>query len=368
MNINSANYRYYPNSYAINPAYTTYCTNGTFCGKKILTEPIVDIYCFYKKDKSLSPQFLKSLLEITQEQIGANEKIIKLKNKFLISMGYKQPDQLKIIFTNDNTAYPMAYNPILGNISVKTGNYSPERTISDLRHELEHMDQFIKIYKAKGKNSFLSALLYMIKQSSPNTTIDMATLSSNFNELFYNSISENVSLKDFDAEKYYKAMYEYTQFDFAPSKAYKYFNNLLEKDAYAIERKVLTALGKDAVVSADQFPKNYKVLIKLLNNSNIPIEHHDNVLQVMNIAACLKNIETPENVKKYLKLWKDVSHQMNISKEDESWYKQVQAHLDKVLLQNKTKASVKFNQELWLQVETWFRDGKFFTDDLIDCT
>ena len=82
----------------------------------------------------------------------------------------------------------------------------------------------------------------------------------------------------------------------------------------------LKALGKDAVLPCDQFPQNYKILIKLLNDRNIPLEYHDNILQVMNIAATLKSIETPENVKKYLQLWKDVSNQMSISKEDETWY------------------------------------------------
>ena len=146
-----------------------------------------------------------------------------------------------------------------GKICVNESNCSVSRIISTFRHELEHLDQFVKIYKTMGEKTFLDALASIAKRQNPEAKINI-----NFNKKFYELMSKDADTTNFDSKKYFKAMNEYTSFSYDASKAYKYYNNLLEKDAYSVERKILSSLGEDPVVSADAFAHNYKTLVNLL--------------------------------------------------------------------------------------------------------
>ena len=116
-----------------------------------------------------------------------------------------------------------------------------------------------------GESAFQDALLSIAKRLNPK--LSQSGIKIYFNKNFYEIMSKDANTKNFDAEKYYKAMCEYTSFSYDASKAYKYYNNLLEKEAYSAERKILSSLGEEPVVSADAFPHNYNTLVKLMNDA-----------------------------------------------------------------------------------------------------
>jgi len=332
-------------------------------GWRLLTEPIANNYCFSQPDKTLVPGFLKILLDIGKENLSSLEKITKIKDMILKIMGYQHPEELKFIFVEKMNSLA-SYEPVLGKIVISEGKYSDKDVIKILRHELEHLHQFVRIYKAKGEQAFLDGMEYLFKKNHPNATeadILNLNLKANFNNDFYKIMQKDVSIEDFDAEKYYKSAREYIEFDSAPSKGYEYFNNQLEKDAYSAERKVLKAFGLAPIVSVDYFPQNYKTMLKLMNKAGIPEQYHDNIIQVLNITARLKDVETKENFKKYIKIWNNKSNKKEVSSEDLDWYYKVAEKLDAINKEGYTLETVQSAQKYYQQVEEWMREGKFDT-------
>ena len=337
-------------------------TTPVFGNKKLLTQPIVDRCSFTHIDKSLSPKFLKSLVEIYKKNISLLQKATIIKDELLKAMGYKHPEILKIVPADPEQSCS-SYEATQGVLCFSEDVPSIEIFIAMLRHEVEHMDESVKIYKTKGEKAMLNAFLNIAKLNNMDCPKSII-----INNAFYDIMSKDVSTDGFDTEKYYKALCKYI----SPKKewcyyssSYKYFNNLLEKDAYAVTRKVLKALGKDAVTPPDMFPKNYETMVKLLNKNGIPSKYHDNVLFVLDITARLKSIECPENVKRYLKIWEDIYDHNYVSPEDIDWYKKIAEKIDKTGEVVGTLQSVQKNQEYYQQVETWLREGKFFAEDIL---
>ena len=334
-------------------------TSPAFTARRLLTEPIVDTCCFTHVDKSLSPKLLKSLAAAGKGNINLTMKVAKMKDVLLRAMGYKHPEELKIVFRSKGS--PMSYSPELGQIVITNGQYSVEYFIAALRHELEHMDQFVKIYKTKGKDVFLKSLIHLFQKNNPNKTKpDIEKVRNSFNSKFYEIMAKDVSVEDFDAEKYYRAMLGYKGSSDGLSNAYRYHNNLLEKDAYDVTRKVLKALGKDPVVSSDVMPVNYKTLIKLLNDNGIAQQYHDGQLGMLHSIAEVKIIETPENYKRFVKIWDDFADGTELSAEDKAWFDGMFVRINAPYSNESiTSKAIRICQDCYKQVELWLRKGLY---------
>lgn len=375
-----------------------------FGSKKLLTQPIIDSCSFKHIDKSLEPKFLRSLLDIKDKDYF--QRVDKIKNKLLTAMGYKHPEELKI------EVIPMydiaSYVALKGQINIpgkQSGDkfipleYPTYQVIETLRHELEHMDQNIKLYKVKGEQLFLKACLCNTKLNGPEGPLEvngeicgisqeaspvymaegkviccgefhrkeetMDDLRAKFNKKFYEIMTKDSSTDYFDTEKYYKAYCEYI----SPkdwcwySSTYKYLNNLLEKDAYNVERKVLKALGKDPVVSADSFPENYETMVKLLKDNSFSGMELEDTLSILCILARVKNTETPENFKRLLKIQADRDNGKKLSNEDIYFHFKKLTEVEE--LQSGRLESVQKTQKRYQQVESWLREGKFFAEDIL---
>ena len=342
--------------------YGKYQFAPNFCGKNILTKPIVDTCSFTYSDKTLEPKFLKRLLELDNKDIGDLQKYTKIKDEMLRAMGYKHPEELGLTLgvNKTNAAYEVTQGKI--HISDKT-EMSTSMFIATLRHELEHFDQFIKLYKTMGEKAFLSALTSIAKRLNPN--LKPSEININFNKSFYEIMSKDANTKNFDSEKYYKAMRNYTEFSFDASKAYKYYNNLLEKDAYSAERKILGSLGEEPVVSADAFQHNYKTLVRLMKANKVPAECQDNVLQVLRLAAQIKSIETPENFKKIWRIWINKQKNIKIEPEEEAILKLSFDKVNETYCSQVTLKQIKLNKECSKQVENWLRNGTWYFEDVL---
>ena len=335
-----------------------------FCGKKLLTKPIIDICNFSHSDKTLDPNFLRNLLKLDSENISILQKYTKIKDKMLRAMGYNHPKNLKLIPFEDilDASFEVTQGRI--NISDKTMNMTTPMFIATLRHELEHFDQFVKIYKTMGVNAFQDALISIAKRLNPE--LNPYNININFNKNFYEIMSKDVDTTNFNAEKYYKAMYEYTAFSYAPSKAYKYYNNLLEKEAYVVERKILSSLGEEPVVSADTFPHNYEILVKLMNNIKVPLEYQDNVLQVLKLAAQIKSIETTENFKKIWGIWVNKQKNIEITPEEKKMLNKSLNKTNEIYCSNfVTLKQIQLDKECSKQIENWLRNSIWHFEDVL---
>ena len=311
-----------------------------------------DHFKFAQTDRSFDSELLKDLFDLTKKIPFKRISCKIVKDELLKAMGYKHPDLLKLFFVarGDN---PAAYMPIDGVIKIREDSLDEEEIISILRHELEHFNQDMKIYKAVGKEKFCEANLNILRQKYSDVT--MANVKAMFNEHFYETMSKYACIKNFDSEKYYKALWKYPIQSDSFSINYKYYNNLLEKDAYAVEKKVLKALGREPVVAADFFPTNYKKMLGLLKNSGIPKEMHDFTLYELNILAHIDNISNPKHVAKFMKIWFDM-HKHKATLEEKVWWIKTAQNIKK---RSQTSESLESEQKRYQVVEEWLRKGKF---------
>ena len=270
-------------------------------------------------------------------------------------MGYQHPEALKLVHTDDEQM--TMFMGLLGKVFINESIHSKEMAIATLRHELEHMDQHVKIYKTKGKNGVLEGILNVTKKQKPETKI--SDFEEIFNEKFYETMSKDISVDDIEAEKYYNALCEYTPVGLSLQTQYKYFNNLLEKEAYAVEKKVLEVYGNNSVLSIDRFPANYKTMVALLQNKGIPIEKQEDLLVDLMEIARVRAIETPENTKKYINICMSAINGRDIPEVDKKFFVKI---YDKI---SDREVVGKMGQKPYQQVETWVREGNLSFEDLL---
>lgn len=311
---------------------------------------------FAKPDKSFEPEFLRKLLKI--EGKTDLETYSMIKDEILKAMGFKHPEALKIIFSKSTAQSEYVFT--LGQIKLCSGEgETKERLIASIRHELEHMLQSVKIYKAKGKESFAEAMLARQKSNGivPNETVEDVIKRMKLE--FFETMEKDVSIEGFDVERYYKALCEGIADDGSLGAGYKYYSNLLEKDAYLCTRKVLRALGQNSTIIADIFPANYKNLLELLKNKGIHEHWYEDILNELVIFARIKEAETPENFKKFLKICKDGKKGVKLTQQDQTWaLKRMKKIKNLNLLE-------KMGQKPSLQVETWLKENKFTIEDIL---
>lgn len=334
-----------------------------FCGKNLLTKPIIDTCSFSHSDKTLEPKFLKHLLDIGNENISILQKYTKIKDEMLKTMGYKHPEELKIIPIQSQK--DASYEASQGVIYISDQMKMPTAIIiATLRHELEHLDQFAKTYKSMGEKAFLEILTNFVKRLNPE--LKQSEINIKLNKRFYEIMSKDANTKNFDSEKYYNAMHEYIPFSYDASKAYIYYNNLLEKDAYSVERKILSSLGEEPVVSADGFTHNYKTLVKLMNDNKVQVKYQDNVLQVLRLAAQIKSLETADNFKKIWRIWVNKQKNIAVTAKEEELLNQSLNKVNEIYCSTHiTLKQVELDKGCSNQIETWLRQGIWYFEDIL---
>lgn len=347
-------------------AIGNYQSSPNFGGKNLLTKPIIDTCSFTHSDKTLEPKFLKRLLDIGNENISVLQKYAMIKDEMLKAMGYKHPEELKILPLKRQTV--ASYEASQGVIYISDQmKMPPAMIIATLRHELEHLDQFVKIYKTMGEKAFLETITNFIKRLNPE--LKPSEINIKLNKRFYEIMSKDADTKNFDSKKYYKAMCEYTPFSYDASKAYKYYNNLLEKGAYSAERKILSSLGEDPVVSADAFPHNYKTLVILMNDNKIQLQYQDNVLQVLRLAAQIKSIETNKNFKKIWGIWVNKQKNIAVTANEEELLNQSLNKVKEIYCSSfVTLKQVELDKVCSNQIESWLRKGIWYFENILNET
>ncbi|MBO5737918.1 hypothetical protein J6R97_01110 [bacterium] len=257
-----------------------------------LPPPTCDVFKASGVRDYLSADFIKSLLNIKgKTQI---ETATMIKDEILTAMKYENPGVLKIV-ENPFLRGSGSFNSVTGKISFSQIPESKEDLIALLYHELDHMDKFVKLYKAKGAEAFEELL---------NSNLRGRDLKSfKLNKDFYETMAKDISLEGFNVNKYQRAVSKYRNFDLDELyDQFLYFQNYLEKDAYALQKKVLTTLGKDGFVVADTFPKSYimaaRALIRNPGKINLESNNIEDCLEGLYKLARLKCVEQTLEVKK----------------------------------------------------------------------
>ena len=310
---------------------------------------------FIPVDKSLTSEFLKGLLKI--EEKTPLETYTRIKDEMLKALGYKNPETIILEFSKSSTH--SEYEIRTGKLKLGKRNISKERLIASLRHEIEHMLQFVKIYKTKGKDGFAKALLAYRKNNNIKTSENIEDIIEQINIKFYDAMAKNTSIINFDAEKYYRAMCEYKENDGSFENGYKYYNNLLEKDAYAITKKILKSLGQDCTTAADVFPANYEEMIRVLKSNNVHKYFYESILNFLETAAQIQEKVKPTGLKRFLQLYTDASNGIELADTDKHWTEKL---LKKISSDNFIK---EIGQKPHQQVETWLKERKYTVEDLI---
>lgn len=281
----------------------------SFEGLRLAPQATCDVFKASGVKDYLSADFIKSLLNIKgKTQI---ETATLIKDEILTAMNYKNPGALKIV-ENPLLRGSGSFNSVTGKISFSQIPESKEDLIALLYHELDHMDKFVKLYKAKGASAFEDLLKLNLKRGDLK--------SFNLNSDFYETMAKDVSLDGFNVNRYQRAVSKYRKFDLDELyDQFLYYQNPLEKDAYALQKKVLRTLGKEDIVVADTFPKSYSMVARTLikNPGKMNLENGDveDCLEGLYKLARLKCIEqTPDVIKLQSLISKTLKNGYNIGK------------------------------------------------------
>ena len=136
--------------------------------------------------------------------------------------------------------------------------FSDEAVMCILRHELDHMEVFAKLYKKLGREEFEKAISGVIKEMPENMR--------DINYEFYEEMSKHVNVDNFDADKFVYAIKNYyndASLDDLPYKKFtgiaKNFDNVLEDSArdkqYELENLMGVTTLKDFYSMIDETKK-----------------------------------------------------------------------------------------------------------------
>lgn len=156
-------------------------------------------------DKGSSPEVAKKLKNLNG---SLDQKLVQAKDIILEDLGLN-PDLVKLIDTDCGpNAYAVygAANGVIGYskaVCQKQMQFSDDAIICFLRHEIDHMVVFVKIYKVlgpEGFDKFIQNNDYM-KQAPPEERV--------VNHHFYQQMAQYLDVSDFNAQKYIDAFNNY---------------------------------------------------------------------------------------------------------------------------------------------------------------
>lgn len=298
----------------------------------------------------ISESFVKSLTQMKGKDNIETATLIK--NAILKKMGYKNPELLKLekaSFFSEMRGMAAGWCNESGKMIL--GDYvlnSPikDQLIPTLYHELDHMDKFIKLYKATGEKKYYEILAENIgKERNPKINFD-----------FFKKMSEDVDITDFDVNKYINAARKYETAGPRFSQQYKYFNNPFEVSAYDLESKIRNILKTSTLSPTDVFPKNYISLVDALKKQDITdvLKQDETLLHIIEICK-MKYID-----KNLLLSYRNVINQTATPEETERVMK-----VFKEIMQN-PKEFVPKLQKAYLDAEACINEGLLTVDDIVN--
>ena len=136
----------------------------TFKGLRFAPHATADVFKASSNIDYLSADFIKSLLKI--EGNTKIETATMIKDEILKAMKYKKPSTL-ILTESPKLEAPASFILAEGKIGFrqKLDPDTKEMLIAVLYHELDHMDKFVKLYKALGEEAFET----LIKKDIPTS-------------------------------------------------------------------------------------------------------------------------------------------------------------------------------------------------------
>lgn len=298
----------------------------------------------------ISESFVKSLTQMKGKD--SIETATLIKNAILKKMGYKNPELLKLektSFFSEMRGLAAGWCNESGKMML--GDYvlnSPikEQLIPVLYHELDHMDKFIKLYKATGEKKYYEILAESIgKKRTPKINFD-----------FFKKMSEDVDITDFDVNKYIEATRKYEGAGLRFSQQYKYFNNPFEVSAYDLESKIRNILKNSTPLPRDVFPKNYISLVDALKKQGItdPLKQDETLLYITDICK-VKHID-----KNLLSPYRNMIKETATPEETERVMKVLEE-----IIQN-PKEFVPKLQKAYLDAEAYINEGLLTVDDIVN--
>ena len=297
----------------------------------------------------LDKDFVQSLTKL--KAVTDYHKLKKIKNAILEKMGYDSPRSLKIELDFSETGCDMAsLNPhyLEINFGEKLLKAPIEEQIVFLYHELDHFDKFAKVYKCLGKKYF-NKLLQIATKNPDCEQVDPRP---------YRRMTQHIDISDFDINKWYKAIMEYSSGkSHKYSEIYKYLNNPLEQSAVNTHVKIQKILGLPVKRPQDRFPENYLSMVNSFNKQGItnPNEQ-DEIISTAFGFATLKQ-EGKDVIKTCHKL------QQGLDCTIEEFIKFQNASI-KIAQEGDTKSN-KALQEIYKEVEDCINHGAFTVDDIL---
>ena len=344
-------------TYGTNPLNAAKSNNflESFTGLK-LKQPLQQDVCSFSKDASLNPKILDELLKVKGTQI---EKVTQIKDSFLRVLGYKHPELVKVVKSQDHNEMSISF--INGSLSVKEKPFSPQKLVASVRHEVDHIDKFAKMIKAEGLNVVKNAFKTGVITSGVNPE------SYIINDWFWLMMSKDANIKGFDAKKYLKAFEDYCYEVNKPASNYyeaycrwhKYAINEIEKSAYSCEKKVLKYYGEDDFVTTDLVGERFgkiKTLIEKYESENA-LKNYTGSMAFNELYDCAVAMTDSTGVK-VLKYFKDsINGKVPYDKDKLNSISEVIKNLHQ-------KNTQRQQAECLDKVYNWLLDKKFTINDI----
>lgn len=183
-----------------------------------------------------------------------DEKILKAKDIILKDMGLPI-DLVECVDEDLNGSGYAAFSPALGQVIFdKKACKNPNAQFSDnavlciLRHELDHLEVFVKLYKKLGKDEFEKLVL------GSEFLVGMLPIEKRkINHELYSKMAEYVNVDDFNSDKYVDAIKNYYPAVLGESPydnftgITKNFNNALEASAQDKQYQLEQLMGVDTL-------------------------------------------------------------------------------------------------------------------------
>ena len=189
--------------------------------------------------KGSTPYVAKQLKSL---EGSLDEKLTRAKDIILKDVGL--PSDLVECVDQECSGYA-AYSAPLGKVIINkkrcqqpNADFSGEAVMCILRHELDHLEVFAKLYKTVGGDEFEKLLKVLYGENIPKV-----------NHEFYKEISKHVNIDNFDSKKYIEAINNYYKTSLGTSHyknfigITKNFNNALEKSAQDKQRELERLMG-----------------------------------------------------------------------------------------------------------------------------
>ena len=233
-----------------------------------------------KIDQSISPVFLESLRNV--EGNDAIDKITKIKDLIMKAMGFKHPEVLEVLYDDYSRSVTSAGNFDAGFCTLRNKliigenlfNDSLEVIIAMLRHELDHVEKYTKVYKAVGSEKYINAIKKRALNKFPfKIPYKFNSWISSYikpDTDILEKLAKEVDLDGFDVTKYHEAAIG-KPIGCLPKnrQLYEYFNNESEISAYKLQDIVSKILGVEYLSPREMYPKNYLKIINFLESQGI---------------------------------------------------------------------------------------------------